>query len=64
MKDIKSMTLAQLTEEFAAMGEPKFRAGQVYRWLHQGARSFSLWTGRPAAVSAMRAALDMALDKK
>ena len=32
--------------------------------LHQGARSFSLWTGRPAAVSAMRAALDMALDKK
>lgn len=40
MKDIKSMTLAQLTEDFAALGEPKFRAGQVYRWLHQGARSF------------------------
>lgn len=32
--------------------------------LHQGARSFSLWTDRPAAVAAMRAALDNALNHK
>ena len=44
MKDIKSMTLAELTEEFAALGEPKFRAGQVYSWLHRGARSFDEMT--------------------
>lgn len=44
MKDIKSMTLAELTQEFAALGEPKFRAGQVYSWLHRGARSFDEMT--------------------
>ena len=38
MKDIKSMTLAELTQEFTTdLGEPKFRAGQVYAWLHRGA---------------------------
>ncbi len=40
MKDIKSMTLAELTEELSAMGEPKFRAKQVYTWVHRGAKSF------------------------
>lgn len=44
MKDIKSMTLAELRGEFVALGEPKFRAEQVYRWLHAGARSFSEMT--------------------
>lgn len=44
MKDIKSLTLAELTEEFSALGEPKFRAGQVYSWLHRGARSFDEMT--------------------
>ena len=32
--------------------------------LHQGAKSFSLWTEREAPLAAMRAALFMALDKK
>jgi len=40
LKDIKSMTLAELTQELAQMGEPKFRAKQVYTWVHRGARSF------------------------
>ena len=40
MKDIKSMTLAELAEELAELGEPKFRAKQVYTWVHRGARSF------------------------
>ena len=44
MKDIKSMTLAELTQEMAAMGEPVFRAGQVYQWMHRGARSFDEMT--------------------
>ena len=34
-KDIKSMTMEELTEDFLSMGEKKFRAGQVYEWLHQ-----------------------------
>ncbi len=32
--DIASLTAGELRERFAAMGEPGFRADQVYRWLH------------------------------
>ncbi len=34
MKDIKSLTLEQLKEEMASLGEKPFRAGQIYKWLH------------------------------
>ena len=34
-RDILSLTLPELQAELTAMGEPKFRAGQVYRWLHR-----------------------------
>lgn len=40
MKDIKSLTLNELNAELAFWGEPKFRAVQVYTWLHRGAKSF------------------------
>jgi 23S rRNA (adenine2503-C2)-methyltransferase len=41
IKDIRKLTKEELTAAFAAMGEPKFRAGQVYEWLWQkSARSF------------------------
>ena len=33
--DIKSMTLEELKEEFEKRGMQKFRAGQVYQWIHQ-----------------------------
>ncbi len=33
-KDIKSMTLARLTEEMADLGEKPFRARQIYQWTH------------------------------
>ena len=33
-KDILSLTLSELETEFAALGEKKFRAGQLYDWLH------------------------------
>ena len=32
-KDIKSMTLEEVTEEMAALGEKSFRAKQIYDWL-------------------------------
>lgn len=35
MTDIKSLTLAQLQEEMDRIGEKKFRAGQIYSWLHK-----------------------------
>ena len=40
MTDIKSMDLAEMTAYFKDLGEPAFRAKQVFQWLHRGARSF------------------------
>ncbi len=34
-KDIKSMTLEQLTEELTGRGEKAFRARQIYQWMHE-----------------------------
>ena len=33
-KDIKSMTLEEVTAEMTALGEKSFRAKQLYDWLH------------------------------
>lgn len=38
--DIKSLSLKEMEEEFEKLGEPKYRAKQVYKWLHKGIRSF------------------------
>ena len=34
-KDIKSLNLEQLTEELLNIGEKKFRAKQIYSWIHE-----------------------------
>ncbi len=50
-KDIKSMTIKELTEDFLVMGEKKFRATQVYEWLHQKlVRDFSQMTNISKAL--------------
>ena len=38
--NIKAMTLTELTAALKEMGEPAFRAKQVYTWLHKGVRSY------------------------
>ncbi len=44
-KDIKSMTLTELQVEMELIGQPKFRAGQVFDWLQKrGATSFDEMT--------------------
>lgn len=35
MTDIKSLTLSELTQEMESIGEKKFRAAQIYSWLHE-----------------------------
>ena len=35
MKDIKSMTLSELTDYIKEQKEPVFRAAQIYKWIHQ-----------------------------
>ncbi len=34
-RDILSMTYTELSDEFVSLGYPKFRAKQVYEWLHR-----------------------------
>lgn len=49
MTDIKSMTLPQLRDFVEGMGEKKFRAGQLYQWMHQKlATEFSQMTNLSA----------------
>ena len=50
--DISSMTLPRLTEWVTGtLGEPKFRAGQIYRWIHQKrAGSFAEMTNLSTAL--------------
>ena len=40
-RDIKSLTLPELQQALGELGCPKFRAGQVFRWLSRGVTDFS-----------------------
>ena len=42
--DIKSMLPDELEEYFASVGEKQYRAGQVFKWLHEGVTSFEQMT--------------------
>ena len=48
MKDhLKSMTLQELAQLLKSLGQPAFRAKQVYTWLHKGVRSYEEMTNIP-----------------
>ncbi len=40
LKDIRSLLPEELEAELCAMGEPRYRAKQIFRWLNRGVRSF------------------------
>ena len=42
--NIKAMTLPELTAALKELGEPTFRAKQVYTWLHRGVKSYDEMT--------------------
>jgi 23S rRNA (adenine2503-C2)-methyltransferase len=49
--DIKSLTLSELTDEVKALGEPAFRAKQLYEWMHvKMARSTEEMTNIPKSL--------------
>ena len=50
MTDLKSMTPEELSVYFKELGQPSFRTMQVFRWLHQGARSFDEMSNLPKAL--------------
>ncbi len=45
--NIRSMLLPELTDCLQQLGQPAFRARQIYSWLHQGAQSYEQMTNIP-----------------
>ena len=45
--NLKSMTLPELSAVLKEMGQPGFRAKQVYTWLHKGVREYEEMTNLP-----------------
>ena len=50
MTDIKSMTMEELTHTLREMGQPAFRGGQVFTWLHRGVTSFEEMSDLPRGL--------------
>ena len=48
--NLKSKTLPELQVLFKEMGEPAFRAKQVYQWLHRGVRTYDEMTNISQAL--------------
>ena len=49
--DIKSLNLQELTEEIKSLGEPAFRAKQLYEWMHKKlARNYDEMSNIPKAL--------------
>ena len=50
MNHLKSMTIAEIGGVLKELGQPAFRAKQVFSWLHKGVRSFEEMTNLPKAL--------------
>ena len=50
LTDLKSMNLEEMSSFFRALGQPAFRAKQVFQWLHRGAVSFEEMTNLPKSL--------------
>ena len=48
--NLKSMTLPELSQLFRDMGQPAFRAKQVYTWLHKGVCGYGEMTNLPKGL--------------
>ena len=53
--NIKSMTLPEMQEALKELGQPAFRAKQIYTWLHKGARSYDEMTNLSKELRAVLA---------
>ncbi len=47
--DLASMTLSELTEYIISLGEPKYRAKQIFDWINKG-ENYSGMKNVPAAL--------------
>ena len=48
--NLKSLTQPELAEKLKQLGQPAFRAGQVFSWLHKGASSYEEMTNLPKSL--------------
>ena len=48
--NLKSLTQPELADILTQLGQPKFRAKQVFTWLHKGVRSYDEMTNLPKAL--------------
>ncbi len=48
--NLRSLTQPELAEIFKQMGQPSFRAKQVFAWLHKGVRSYEEMTNLPVTL--------------
>ncbi|MBQ9168830.1 MAG: 23S rRNA (adenine(2503)-C(2))-methyltransferase RlmN [Oscillospiraceae bacterium] len=48
--NLKSMTIPEISAVLKELGQPAFRAKQVYGWLHKGVRSFDEMTNLPQTL--------------
>ena len=48
--NLKSMTLPEIGAVLKELGQPAFRAKQVYSWLHKGVRSYEEMTNLPKSL--------------
>ena len=53
--NLKSQNLTELSALFKEMGQPGFRAKQVYTWLHKGVRTYEEMTNLPQNLRAQLA---------
>ena len=53
--NLKSMTLPEIGAVLKELGQPAFRAKQVYTWLHKGVRSYDEMTNLPQTLRAQLA---------
>ena len=50
MKHIKSMTVQEIEAVLKELGQPAFRAKQVFSWLHKGVSSYEEMSNLPNAL--------------
>ena len=53
--NLKSMTVSEIGAVLKEMGQPSFRAKQVFTWLHKGVRSYDEMSNLPQALRAQLA---------
>ena len=48
--NLKNLTQPELANILKSLGQPAFRAKQVYTWLHKGVRSYDEMTNLPKGL--------------